>query len=126
MSVIKEQLIELIHSGKIELIGTHEYLSLPVIERIYKKMTVNLLFGGIRVEKNVIIDGHHRYLASLLANYNLDQVPCIRSQAKKDIEWKAVQLVEEDWDTPSKIEMLNKEDAKYNGMSLEVLLEKIK
>jgi hypothetical protein len=72
MSFMKEQLIELMHSGKLELISTHEHLSLPVIERIHKKMTLKLLFGSIQVAENVIINGHHRYLASMLANYTLE------------------------------------------------------
>ena len=126
MSAIKEQLIELMHSGKIELISTHEHLSLPVIERIHKKMTLKLLFRSIQVAENVIIDGHHRYLASMLANYKLEQTPCIKPQAKTNFDWKSVKLVDEDWDTDAKIKNLNYQDAKYNDMTLEELLEKIK
>jgi len=32
-----EQLMEILRSGDVKLISTHEHLSLPVIERIYKK-----------------------------------------------------------------------------------------
>jgi hypothetical protein len=126
MSAIKEQLIELMRSGEIELISTHEQLSLPVIERIYKKMMLGLLFGSIQVAENAIINGHHRYLASLLADYTLDQTPCIRPRAKTNFDWTSVKLVDNDWDTEAKIKALNCQDAKYNDISLEELLEKSK
>jgi len=89
-------------------------------------MLINLSFTGIRVDGNIIIDGHHRYMASLLANYSLDYIACIRSQAKRSIDWESVKFVEEDWDTPAKIRILNEADARYNDMSVEYLLEKIK
>jgi hypothetical protein len=123
---LKNELDQLFKSGTIELVSTHEHLSVPIIERIYKKMTLKLKFGSIQVDKGVIIDGHHRYVASLLAQCYLEQVPGIKSQAKNTFEWAAVKLLDEDWDTPAKVKLLNEEDAKYNGMSVEELLEKIK
>jgi hypothetical protein len=123
---VKNELDQLFKSGSIELVSTHEHLSIPIIERIYKKMALKLKFGSIQVEKGVIINGHHRYVASLLTKYQLEQVPGIKSQAKNTFEWTAVKLLDEDWDTPAKVKLLNEEDAKYNGMSLEELLEKIK
>ena len=123
---VKNELDELFRSGKIELVSTHGHLSVPIIERIYKKMTLNLKFGSIQVDKNVIIDGHHRYVASLLAKYSLERVPGIKSQAKDTFDWTAVKLSDEDWDTAAKVKLLNEEDARYNGMSLEELLDKIK
>lgn len=123
---IKSELDELFKSGKIELISTHGHLSVPIIERIYKKMMLNLKFASIQVDKNVIVNGHHRYVASLLAGYQLEQVPGIKSQAKSTFDWTTVKLLDDDWDTAAKVELLNEEDARYNGMSLEELLEKLR
>jgi hypothetical protein len=123
---IKSQVIELLNSGKLELVSTHEHLCLPVIERIYKKMTIKLQFTGIHVAGNVIINGHHRYVASQLANYELDRIRSIRSLAKVDVSWSVVKLLDVDYDTPAGIEILNRQDAQYNGMSFEELIEKIK
>jgi hypothetical protein len=122
---LKDQLLELIKSGELELVSTHKVLSLPVIERIYKKMQLKLSFGSIQVDKDVILNGHHRYLASKLSEYQLDRVPGIRTAAKELIDWQNVKLVEEDWDTAAKIRHLNEEDAKYNGMSVEELLAQL-
>lgn len=122
---LMDRLLELIKNGELEMISTHKALSLPIIERIYKKMVLNLKFDSIQVDKGVIINGHHRYLASKLANFNLDQVLGLRSSAKELIDWQDVILVEDDWDTDAKIKRLNEEDARYNGMSVEELLAQL-
>lgn len=88
-------------------------------------MILNLKFSSIQIDDGVIIDGHHRYVASLLANYDLDRVPGLRSQAKKTFYWSDVVLTNDDWDTPAKVKLLNEQDTKYNDISLEVLLERI-
>lgn len=78
----KQQLLNLIKSNKIELISTHNKLSFPVIERIYKKMTLGIKFQGIKIEGKVIVDGHHRYLASLMAEIELEKYPSYTTRAK--------------------------------------------
>ncbi|GMQ35528.1 hypothetical protein [Algoriphagus taiwanensis] len=119
---LRDQLFNLMNNGELELGSTHKKLCLPIIERIYKKMILNLRFGSIQIDEGVILNGHHRYLASKLANFNLDRIQGIRSSAKELIDWQNVILVEEDWDTEAKIRLLNEEDARLNEMSLEELL----
>ena len=87
---LKDRLLELIKNGELEMNSTHKALSLPIIERIYNKMMLNIQFDSIQVDKGVIINGHHRYLASRLANFNLDQVPGIKTAAKELIDWQNV------------------------------------
>jgi hypothetical protein len=126
VSSIKEKLIKLMRGGNIELISTHVRLSFPIIERMYRKMIINVPFRSISVVGGAIMNGHHRYLASLLANYNLDRSNGIRSLAKSDVDWSTVILEDVDWDTAEDVEKFNKEDAKYLGITLEELLEKVK
>jgi hypothetical protein len=123
---MKEKLIELMQNGNHKLISTHEQLCFPIIERIAKKMSIGLTFANISVDKNVIVNGHHRYLASLLTGYELEQVPCPKTAAKEQVDWKSVKLVDEDWDTEAKIKVLNDDDARLNGLTLEELLEMLK
>ena len=104
---IKEKLEKLVKEEKFELFSTHEHLSVPIFEPIFKKMKLNLKFGSIQVDNDVIIDSHHRYVASLLANYTLERVPGLRSQAKKVVDWSKITLVVDDWDTPAKVKFLN-------------------
>jgi len=114
------------HSGEIKLVSTHSRLSFPIIARMYRKMIINVPFTDIQVADDAIINGHHRYLASLLANYNLTHALGIRSQAKLNVDWKSVVLEDADWDLPEDIEKFNKEDARYVGISLEDFMERIR
>jgi len=60
--VTKETIFEFISKNEIELISVHIKLCLPVINRIYRKMCLGIKFSGIKVENNLICDGHHRYI----------------------------------------------------------------
>jgi hypothetical protein len=123
---MKGKLIRLMQNDKLTLISTHERLCFPIIERIAKKMSIGLTFSSISVDENLIVNGHHRYLASLLVGYNLDQVPCPKTTAKEPVDWKSVKLVDDDWDTDAKIRMLNDEDARYNDLTLAELMKRLK
>ena len=52
----------------------------------------------------MICDGHHRYVASLLAKLPIDFVPYKITGATDVIAWNSVVFVEDDWDTQAKIE----------------------
>ena len=101
-------------------------LCIPIINRIYRKMLAGIKFTEIKVDNGLICDGHHRYIASLLANYNLSTIPCMRTFATKVVDWIDVDFVAEDWDTPAKIYHLNELDAEYSGITLFELAELLK
>ena len=67
----------------------------------------------------MIIDGHHRYVCSLLANRVIDRINYPKTSATKSFEWNDVQFVNEEWDTIDKIIYLNELDAEYNNLTLE-------
>ncbi len=89
-------------------------------------MTAGIKFSGIKVEDNLICDGHHRYLASLLANFPLERIPGTKTAATILVEWESVIFEEEDWDTPAKIKMLNEQDAAYNNIPIEKIVQLLK
>ncbi len=89
-------------------------------------MSIGIKFPSIKVDGNLIIDGHHRYIASLLAGTTLDTVPSSKTSATIVIEWDTVILVTEDWDTDAKIKMLNEEDANFNGIEIDKITELLK
>lgn len=126
MPLTKDQVIELLQEEKMDLEPTQDKLCFPIIQRLYNKMSSGLLMPSIQIDKNVIINGHHRYIASILAKYPLVRVTSIRSSAKQQVEWKLVTIVEEDWDSRYDIEMYNTEDAKFNGLTLEDIVGIIK
>lgn len=122
-SVTKEMIIEFIQNNKIELRSTQTKLCLPVINRIYKKMCAGIKFSGIKVENSMICDGHHRYIASILANFPLVRIPGNVTSATVAVRWESVTFEDEDWDTPAKIDMLNELDADYNNIPIEKVVE---
>lgn len=89
-------------------------------------MSIGIRFSGIKVDGDVIIDSHHRYLASLLAGITLDRYPSTKTSATKISDWKTVDFVEDDWDTEAKIRILNQLDADSNAMTIEELNELLK
>ena len=122
----KDELIRLVQHDLIDLRPSQPLISIPIVLRIYKKMKLGLKFDSIQVaDQAVIVNGHHRYLASLLTNTKLEMTQCPLTSAKTITNWSEVQLVEEDWDTPEHIMRLNTQDAQYNNIDLVRLLEMI-
>lgn len=121
--ITKEVIQDFILKNEIELSSTHAKLCVPIINRIYKKMSFGIKFSGIKVDNNLIGDGHHRYLASLLANYAIAKIPTSSQSEVLVINWKSVIFEEEDWDTQAKINMLNEQDARYNNIPIDVVVE---
>jgi len=89
-------------------------------------MSIGIKFPSIKVDGDLIIDGHHRYLASLLAQTTLDTVPSRKTSATIVIGWDNVILVTDDWDTDAKISMLNEKDANFNGIEIDKITELLK
>ena len=123
--ISKEDVIALVAANDLELKSTHNKLCLPIIVRIYKKMAIGIKFSGIKVDENSIIDGHHRYLASLLAGVTLERFISVKTSATIITDWNSIDFDEEDWDTEAKIKILNEADAQYNNMSVEKISKQL-
>ena len=89
-------------------------------------MSIGIKFPSIKVDGDLIIDGHHRYVASLLAGKALETVPSIKTTATVVSEWNAVTIDVNDWDTEAKIRMLNEEDANFNGIDIDEITKLLK
>lgn len=122
-SVTQEIIIQCIQNNKFDLNATHTKLCLPVINRIFKKMSAGIKFSGIKIENSLICDGHHRYIASILADFPLERIPENITSATTTVHWESVIFEVEDWDTPAKINMLNEQDADYNNITIEKIFE---
>jgi galactitol-specific phosphotransferase system IIB component len=122
-NVNKEVILNAIKDSDYILITTHRKLCLPIINRIYKKMINGIKFDDIKVCDRLIIDGHHRYVSSLLANMKLDEAKSSKTNATIEYDWKEVEFVEEEWDTEDKITRLNELDAEFNNIPIEKIIE---
>lgn len=119
-------IINFIDKHPIEYRSSQKTLCLPIISRLYKKMKIGIKFTEIKIDNGLICDGHHRYIASLLANVNIAMTHTLRTSASQEICWHSVAFDENDWDSIAKIDLLNQQDATYNDISLESLLEMLK
>ena len=122
-TINKKAILKAIEESDDTLITTHKKLCLPIINRIYRKMINGIKFDDIKVYDTLIIDGHHRYVSSLLANIKLDKVKSSKTTATIVYEWKDVEFVEEEWDTVDKIKRLNELDAEFNNVSIADIIE---
>jgi hypothetical protein len=124
--ITKEIIEEIIRNNEMGLKATQSKLCMPIINRIYKKMSAGIKFSGIKVDNNIICDGHHRYIASIIANYQLAYLPSIVTSATTIIPWESILFEENDWDTLAKIEMLNEQDADFNKILIEKIIDILK
>ena len=125
-NILKENIIDFIAKNNMEYNCTQPKLSVPVINRIYKKMVVGINFSSIKVANGLICNGHHRYVASKLANYELEIIPTTLTSATNVTNWPLIIFDEEDWDTKAKIDMLNEQDAAFNNIKLEKIIKILK
>jgi len=125
-NITKELISHFINHHPIEYRSSHRRLCLPIINRIYRKMKTGIRFTEIKIDEGLICDGHHRYIASLLSKTTLPTIQTMRTTASIEIEWALVEFDENDWDTKTKINLLNEQDALYNNISLDRLLEILK
>jgi hypothetical protein len=112
---------EFIEINEIPFAATQSKLCIPIINRLCQKMSYGIKFDAIKMCDNLIIDGHHRYLSSLIVGFNIGQVLSQKTSGTKSVEWNSVGFDENDWDTPSKISHLNELDAIYNGLDVEIV-----
>ena len=125
--VITEEIIRTVWANEdIAFNPTHSRLSLPIINRIYKKMRHGIKFDDIKVCDDYVIYGHHRYVASVLAGIDLIKNSCPKTSATIEYAWMDVEFVNEEWDTDIKIKRLNELDARYNEIPLEEIEQIIK
>lgn len=121
IEITSEEIKKYIISREIVLVSTHHKLSIPVIKRIYKKMVNGIKFDDIKICGNLVIDGHHRYISSLLAEIEIGKIKSLKSSATKECKWNDIEFDENDWDTISKIQYLNQRDAEYNQVDIETI-----
>lgn len=109
-----------------EFAPTQNKISIPLVYRIYKKMKAEIKFDAIKVVDGLVIDGHHRFIASILAGVEIEKFPSTKNLSQTNFEWSEVTLSLSEYDTESDIDYHNFNDAQRNGISkneIEKILE---
>lgn len=126
MIITKSFLIDFLKTEEVNLWPSQNRICLPVVNRIYKKLLIGISFPAIKVEKNIICDGHHRYLASLISTVKIDIQEGRLSILDEVNGWDSVYFDEDDWDTETKIRFLTKQDCIRNNLDFEKIDSMIK
>jgi hypothetical protein len=117
-----EEIKKLFEEERFEFLCSQKSISLPIINRIYHKMLLGIKFPEIKVSNNIIIDGHHRYLASKIALVELQKIYYTELNYLEAKSWNEMFIDETDWDTIEDIRTHILNDAQYNKISIEKLL----
>ena len=125
-SITKGTLTNFLNNNSVEFKSTHHTLSLPIINRIFKKMVNGIKFDDIKICDDLIIDGHHRYISSLIAGVEIGKTKYPKTSASTNYDWKTIDFTETEWDTKDKIQYLNELDAEFNNMTMDRINEIIK
>lgn len=116
-----KNVIDLLNSGTLELVATQEELCLPILQRIYKKMKIGIKFDNIRVKDFRIVDGHHRYVCSVLSKTEVGKNSWAISSSATNCNWTAVNINEDDYEDAEMIRMHNIRDAELNDVDISIL-----
>lgn len=121
--ITEEVIIDFLIKNKLEFIATHNKLSISIINRIFKKMKYGVKFEAIKINGDLIIDGHHRFISSKIAKIEIGTMNYPKSSATISYPWNTVKFVNEEWDTKDKIQYLNELDAEYNDIPLNKMID---
>jgi hypothetical protein len=118
MDDFRKLLEQKILEGAFELKPSQDKISLPTAFRIYKKMKASLKFDAIKISDDIVIEGHHRYVASVLAEKSIERFLSTKNHTQTVFDWKDVILKTVDYDDQSVVRYHNFNDALRNGISL--------
>ena len=112
---------DLLDSGPLTLIAIQGEICLPILQRIYKKMKLGIEFDNIRVNGSRIVDGHHRYVCSILSEIEIGINDWPIPSTAVNCSWVDVIINEEDYEDAEMILKHNIRDAELNDMDVNVL-----
>lgn len=102
-------------------IPTQKKVSIPIVIRIAKKIQNGLFASSIVIKDNKICGGHHRYLATLLANKLPEILPGELNYGHSSYEWSELTFSSEDFDSAEEREYYTLQTAIENGLEVAVI-----
>ena len=84
-------------------------------------MKIGIQFDGIKVNDSRIVDGHHRYICSQLAEFEIELIEWEIAKSSVDYDWSIIEVVEEDYEDERQIKEHNVRDAELNDVDITIL-----
>lgn len=118
-SISFKEFQKFLKENKFDLKATQNKLCFPIIERLYEKMVLGVEFDPIKVADESIINGHHRYISSILAHFKLERVIWTAPKSVTHFSWEQIEIDASDWESETDIKAHNEKDAQRAGMNIE-------
>ena len=90
--ITKKELVDFLNNNEFELKSTKSDLCLPIINRLVKKLNIGISFPSIQVYDNLIINGHHGYVASQISKIEIDRIKWAKSPKHSKVNWSSVKI----------------------------------
>ena len=116
-----EELRVFLQSGIFELQPTQKKLCFPIIRRIYHKMKIGVQFDNINIDKELLINGHHRYICSQLLKKSITTNAWASPSEIIVHKWAEIEIDPDDWESKELIERHNQADALRSGLKINAL-----
>jgi len=116
-----DELRDFLKSHNFQLKPTQKKICYPIIQRIYKKMRIGIQFENINVDNLLLINGHHRYVCSLLLQKSLGTNDWKSPSNVMNLQWSEIDIDANDWESIEIINRHNSSDAAKNNMDIKVL-----
>lgn len=81
-------------------------------------MTIGVEFENINVDNSLLINGHHRYICSLLSKKVLRTNTWGSPSQIPTFKWAEIEIDLNDWETIEMIDRHNSKDAAKSGMDI--------
>ena len=118
-----DEICKFLKFGNFEFLPTQSKICFPIIQQIYYKMKLGVEFENINIDEKLLIDGHHRYLCSLLLNRNLATNVWSSPSNIHIYQWGQIQIDAIDWESVEIIQRHNLKDAAKSGLDIELFVK---
>lgn len=109
MILTKEIVEELLKENSFEYVSSQKKICYPKLERIFRRLSEGKDLHPIKFAENRIVEGHHRYLCSILLKKTIEMVKGGNNLSHKiSYPWNQVMIDEIDWDSPDEINKYQK------------------
>ncbi len=116
-----DELRDFLNSFEFPIRPIQKKICFPIIQRIYRKTIIEVQFENINIDNSLLINGHHRYLCSLLSFKNIDTNKWKSPSQIAPLQWNEIEIDLEDWESIEIINRHNFLDAARNNIDVKTL-----
>ncbi|MDQ3048183.1 MAG: hypothetical protein M3R27_11600 [Bacteroidota bacterium] len=94
-----------LQKNKLPLFASQKEVSFPIIYRIHKRLKEGKRFNSILVDKDLIVNGHHRFVCLSILDIQVERSAWHRNSSSESICWSKIMVDEDDWDNDKQREI---------------------